>query len=97
MDDWRDQQRRSLSERVPGSLDCLEEVMERGLDVITHHSDAGAAEMACATVAPGWVRCHGACDINPTCRNVLLQHSLESSDEHLSEDLCKRPPSHIVE
>ena len=96
MDDWRDQQRRSLGERLPGSLDCLEEVMEGGLDVSTH-SGTGAAEMACATVAPGRVRCHVACDINPTCRKVLLQHSLESSAEHVSEDLCKRPPSHIVE
>ena len=97
MDDWAHEQRRALADDVPGSMECLDEVMERGIDVTTHYSGTGAAEIACAAVASGRVRFHGACDFNPTCRNVLLHHSSESAAEHVTQDLCKRPPPHIVE
>ena len=66
MDDWQIQQRRALSIHAPGSTPCLEDVSARGLDVTTHYSGTGAAEMATAKVFPGRVRFHSACDISPT-------------------------------
>ena len=97
MDDWVHEQRQALADNVPGSMECLDEVMERGIDVTTHYSGTGAAEIACAAVASRRVRFHGACDLNPTCRMVLLHHSPDSAAEHVTKDLCARPPPHIVE
>ena len=70
MDDWAPEQRRALAEEVPGSMVHLQEVIGRGIDVTTHYSGTGAAEMACAAIAPGQVKFHGAGDFNPTCREV---------------------------
>ena len=97
MDDWAQEQRKALAGSVPGSMTCLREVRERGIDVTTHYSGTGAAEMACAALAPGRVTFHGACDFNPMCRNVLLHHAPESAAEHVTQDLCQRPPPHVVE
>ena len=46
MDDWAHTQRRALADNVLGSTECLDEVMERGIDVTTHYSGTGAAEMS---------------------------------------------------
>ena len=97
MDDWAPEQRRALAEEVPGSMVHLQEVIGRGIDVTTHYSGTGAAEMACAAIAPGQVKFHGACDFNPTCRKVLIHHGAESAAEHVTTDLCERPPPHILE
>ena len=97
MDDWAPEQRRALAEDVPGSMVQLQEVIGRGIDVTTHYSGTGAAEMACAAIAPGQVKFHGACDFNPTCRKVLIHHGAESAAEHVTTDLCERPPPHILE
>lgn len=97
MSDWKDVQREALRERVPGSLDCLDAVLRRGLVVTTHYSGTGAAEMALAQVAPGRVRFHAACDLDPRCREVLLHHPPDCAAEHVTEDLCAGPPKHVVD
>ena len=97
MDDWAPEQRRALAEEVPGSMVHLQEVIGRGIDVTTHYSGTGVAEMACAAITPGQVKFHGACDFNPTCRKVLVHHGAESAAEHVTTDLCDRPPPHILE
>ena len=97
MDDWAPEQRRALAEDVPGSMVQLQEVIGRGIDVTTHYSGIGAAEMACAAIAPGQVKFHGACDFNPTCRKVLIHHGAESAAEHVTTDLCERLPPHLLE
>ena len=97
MEDWVDVQRQALRERIPGSLARLDAVHRRGLVVTTHYSGTGAAEMAVQRVAPGRVRFHSACDINPICREVLLNHSPECAAEHVMLDICARPPRHVVD
>ena len=97
MEDWQMAQQRVLSAHVPGSLQCLEDVSNRGLVVTTHYSGTGAGEMAMAKVFPGRVRFHSACDISPTCQHVLLNHGPECAAEHVTKDLLARPPQKIVD
>ena len=97
MEDWADAQRAAWRERVPGSLARLDAVHRRGLVVTTHDSGTGAAEMAVQRVVPGRARFHGACDINPICRDVLLNHPPECAAEHVMLDICARPPQHVVD
>jgi len=97
MRDWKDVQKEVLSKHVHGSLQCLEDMSSRGMVVTTHYSGTGAAEMATAQVLPGRVRFHGACDVNPTCQHVLLNHDPECAAEHVTNDLLARPPPEIVD
>ena len=97
MHDWQTVQRKALSQHVPGSMDHLDAMRQRGVVVTTHYSGTGAAEMATSQICPGNVRCHGACDFNPTCQKVLLNHGPECAADHVSTDLLARPPKHIVE
>ena len=63
-----------------------------------HYSGTGAAEMAFAKIAPGRVKFHSACDLDPICREVLRpNHPMECAAEHVSKDLCQRPPPRIVD
>ena len=97
MDDWMEQQECALLDHVPGSIDRLQEVLDRGLDVTTHYSGTGAAEIATEKVFRSRVRFHSACDISPTCQCVLLKHGPECAAEHVYKDLLDRPPRHIVD
>ena len=74
MEDWRDMQKAALWHHVPASMECLDDVYSRGVNVTTHYSGTGAAEMAVAKVLRGSVHFHGACDFSPTCQHVLLNH-----------------------
>ena len=101
--DWAHKQRRNLR-IIPGSRSRLEAVFARGIDVTTHYSGTGAAEMAVADIAAcvsengkSCVKFHSCCDISPICRNVLLNHPPESKAEHCFDDLCSRPPESIVD
>ena len=97
MEDWKDVQRDALSKHVPASMQCLQDVSRRGLDVTTHYSGTSAAEIATGKVFPGRVHFHSACDISPTCQRVLLNHCPECAAEHVSTDLLARVPKNIVE
>ena len=103
LSDWAHTQQRCLR-NIPGSRSRLEAVFARGIDVTTHYSGTGAAEMAVAAVAAcvseNWKSCvkfHSCCDISPICRKVLLNHPPESKAEHCFDDLCSRPPEFIVD
>lgn len=87
----------ALGQHVSGSHENLKRVLDKGLVVTTHYSGTGAAEMALAKIAPGRVKFHSACDLDPICQAVLLNHPMECAAEHVSKDLCQRPPPHIVD
>ena len=97
MEDWVMAQQKALAVKVPGSMQCLEDVSHRGLVVTTHYSGTGAAEIATGKIFPGKARFHSACDINPTCQRVLLNHGPECAAEHVTTDLLARPPKVIVD
>ena len=92
MNDWMYAQQQALLEHVPGSIDCLQEVLDRGLDVTTHYSGTGAAEIATEKVFGSRVRFHSACDISPICQCVLLKHGPECAAEHVYKDLLADLP-----
>ena len=83
----------ALGQRVSGSHENLKRVLDKGIVVTTHYSGTGAAEMALAKIAPGRVKFHSACDLDPICQEVLLTHPMECAAEHVSKDLCQRPPT----
>ena len=97
MDEWAEHQRHAMNARWPDSFQRLERLFGRGLVCTTHYSGTGAAEMALAKIStrPGGVLFHSACDVDPTCQQVLLGHGLESRAEHVFGDLCARPPANI--
>ena len=97
MEDWRDMQKAALWHHVPASMECLDDVYSRGVNVTTHYSGTGAAEMAVAKVLRGSVHFHGACDFSPTCQHVLLNHGPECAAEHVTQDLLARPPKDVVD
>ena len=87
----------ALGQHVSGSHEHLKRVLDKGIVVATHYSGTGAAEMALAKIAPGRVKLHSACDLDPICRAVLLNHHMECAAEHAPKDLCQRPPPRIVD
>ena len=95
--DWKPALDKVLPEHVPFGMQMLEDMSKRGVVVTTHYSGTGAAEMATATILPGRVIFHGACDLNPTCQKVLLNHGPECTAEHVSADIMARCPKHIVD
>ena len=97
MGDWKIAHQQALSWRVNGSIQRLQDISGRGLDVTTHYSGTGAGEMATEKVFPGRVRFHAACDISPTCQCVLPNHGQECAAEHVSQDLLARPPQNMVD
>lgn len=109
LSDWAHMQRQCLGS-IPGCRSRLQAVFARGIDVTTHYSGTGAAEMAVAAVAEcvsqKWksdeedfegVKFHGCCDKSPICRRVLLNHPPESKADHCFEDLCSRPPERLTD
>ena len=97
MGDWADVQRDALTEHVPDSEQCLEDMPHRGMVATTHHSGTGVAELAAETLLPGRVHFHSVGDISPTCQQVLLQHGPESAAEHVTTDLTSRHPNEVVD
>ena len=71
--------------------------LEIGLDLTSHYSGTGAAEVAFAKTAGDALVSHSVCDINATCQDVLLHHSAASAPRHVFADLCQRPPVKIME
>ena len=67
--------------------------LEAGIDVRSHYSGTGAAEVAFAQIAGDRLASHSACDINHLCQKVLLNHAGPAGPQHAFSDLCDRPPS----
>ena len=97
MHEWAEDQRHAMNARWPDTVQRLERLFARGLVCTTHYSGTGAAEMALAKISTrhGGVLFHSACDVDPTCQQVLLGHGSESRAEHVFGDLCARPPANI--
>lgn len=106
MTDWAATQRQWLRS---GGRSRLQAVFARGIDMTSHYSGTGAAELSVAAIAAGvsqeWnsesgvfagVKFHGCCDLSPICRQVLMSHSAESKSEHCFGDMCSRPPESVV-
>ena len=71
--------------------------LETGLDITSHYSGTGTAEVALATIAGDSMVSYAACDTNAICRDVLLHHPPASAPQHVFSDLCERPPGEVME
>ena len=70
---------------------------EVGLDITSHYSGTGTAEVALAMIAGDSMVSYAACDTNAICRDVLLHHPPASAPQHVFSDLCERPPGEVME
>ena len=70
---------------------------EVGLDITSHYSGTGTAEVALAMIAGDSMVSYAACDMNAICRDVLLHHPPASAPQHVFSDLCERPPGEVME
>ena len=70
--------------------------LETGLDLTSHYSGTGAAEVALAKIAGDQMVSYSACDKNKVCQDVLQHHSGASAPRHIFAELCDRPPEDIM-
>ena len=67
------------------------------MDITSHYSGTGTAEVALAMIAGDSMVSYAACDTNAICRDVLLHHPPASAPQHVFSDLCERPPGEVME
>ena len=75
----------------------LKRKLEVGLDLTSHYSGTGAAEIAFATIAGDRMVSYAACDIGRICQDVLLHHPPAPAPLHVFKDLCERPTAEVME
>ena len=95
--DWSDTESRwrfLAAGRWRARLRCK---LETGIDITSHYSGTGAAEVAFAQILGDRVVSHSACDNNRLCQQVLLNHAGPAGPHHVFNDLCDRPPPEIME
>ena len=97
-EDWSDiESRWAHCPAAPIWAGRLRRKLEIGLDITSHYSGTGAAEVAFAKIAGDRMVSYSACDVNKVCQDVLLHHSVASAPRHVFADLCDRPPGEVME
>ena len=97
-EDWSDiESRWAHCPAAPIWAGRLRRKLEIGLDITSHYSGTGAAEVAFAKIAGDRMVSYSACDMNKVCQDVLLHHSVASAPRHVFADLCDRPPGEVME
>ena len=96
-EDWSDLESRwAHCPAAPIWAGRLRRKLEIGLDITSHYSGTGAAEVAFAKIAGDHMVSYSACDVNKVCQDVLLHHSVASAPRHVFADLCDRPPGEVM-
>ena len=96
-DDWSDVRSRWTFPGAGRWAGRLARKLEAGLDLTSHYSGTGAAEVTFAKIAGDRLVSHSACDIQSVCQDVLLHHSGPSAPHHVFADMCDRPPAEVME
>ena len=100
--DWALVHRKALQKAMPGGLERLQSLFQRGLDVTTHYSGTGAAEQSLFAImkAAGFgnrsISVHSTCDIDPKCLEILEAHPAETRACHSFDDIMSNVPGPIL-